>query len=417
MRPEFGCGIHDYVFDSIDAATVGPDRARGAQRARPLGAAHRRARRRGRPSTRPRPARCYIDIDYRSAATNDRAQPRLPVLRHPGRGVAHEAARDPTSTTAGSRTSSTRRKRCSSRRRCPEWTDHNVSDPGITLIELFAWMTETLVYRLNRVPDKIHVALLDLLGIALDPPTRGDDGAPLPARRRPADGAGRDPRGRDRGRNGPDGERGVDRLPDERGLHDPGGAADGVRRRARRDGEGRRRGRRHGEAEGTRPAPVRDAAQRRRRALPRLRRAARPADAAGRGRLLAGPRRGGRSRGSAAPLGGVHRRRGWEEAEVLADTTGGFNYGSGIVELQLPQARAGDVARPAGARVRCRLDSTTRSGAEGGAFMSRRRSTRSRRLRSARSSRPRTRPARRSRCSAKATVRPVRSSACATPRS
>src|SRR5215210_679936 len=23
MRPEFGCGVHDYVFDSIDATTVG----------------------------------------------------------------------------------------------------------------------------------------------------------------------------------------------------------------------------------------------------------------------------------------------------------------------------------------------------------------------------------------------------------
>ena len=36
--------------------------------------------------------------------------------------------------------------------RCPEWTDHNVSDPGVTLIELFAWMTDQVVYRLNRVP-------------------------------------------------------------------------------------------------------------------------------------------------------------------------------------------------------------------------------------------------------------------------
>ena len=42
-------------------------------------------------------------------------------------------------------------------RACPEWTEHNVSDPGITLIELFAWMTEMTIYRLNRVPDKLHV--------------------------------------------------------------------------------------------------------------------------------------------------------------------------------------------------------------------------------------------------------------------
>ena len=47
---------------------------------------------------------------------------------------------------------------------CPEWTEHNVSDPGITLIELFAWMTELTIYRLNRVPDKLHVVLLELLG-------------------------------------------------------------------------------------------------------------------------------------------------------------------------------------------------------------------------------------------------------------
>ena len=56
-------------------------------------------------------------------------------------------------------------------RRCPEWTEHNVSDPGITLIELFAWMTEMTTYRLNRVPDKIYVQLLELLGVPLRPPT------------------------------------------------------------------------------------------------------------------------------------------------------------------------------------------------------------------------------------------------------
>src|SRR5438067_556450 len=56
-------------------------------------------------------------------------------------------------------------------RTCPEWTEHNVSDPGITLIELFAWMTEMLIYRVNRIPDKLHVALLELLGIGLEPPS------------------------------------------------------------------------------------------------------------------------------------------------------------------------------------------------------------------------------------------------------
>jgi predicted phage baseplate assembly protein len=51
-----------------------------------------------------------------------------------------------------------------------EWTDHNVSDPGVTLIELFAWMTETLLYRLNQVPDLHYVRLMEMLGIQLQAP-------------------------------------------------------------------------------------------------------------------------------------------------------------------------------------------------------------------------------------------------------
>ncbi|GAB4196371.1 MAG: putative baseplate assembly protein [Roseiflexaceae bacterium] len=53
---------------------------------------------------------------------------------------------------------------------CPEWTDHNVSDPGITLIELFSWITETLIYRLNRVPDKSYITFLNLMGVQLQEP-------------------------------------------------------------------------------------------------------------------------------------------------------------------------------------------------------------------------------------------------------
>ncbi|MGQ0839838.1 putative baseplate assembly protein [Actinokineospora sp.] len=56
-------------------------------------------------------------------------------------------------------------------RRCPEWTDHNVSDPGVTLIETFAFMTEQLCYRLNRVPDRLYVKFLELLGLRMLPPT------------------------------------------------------------------------------------------------------------------------------------------------------------------------------------------------------------------------------------------------------
>jgi hypothetical protein len=49
-------------------------------------------------------------------------------------------------------------------RYAPDWTDHNESDPGIMLIELFAWLTETLIYRLNRIPEASEVRFLELLG-------------------------------------------------------------------------------------------------------------------------------------------------------------------------------------------------------------------------------------------------------------
>src|SRR3979411_2799475 len=55
-------------------------------------------------------------------------------------------------------------------RYCPEWTDHNVSDPGVALIELFAWMTDLLLYRVNQVPDKLYVKFLELIGVRLEPP-------------------------------------------------------------------------------------------------------------------------------------------------------------------------------------------------------------------------------------------------------
>ncbi len=55
-------------------------------------------------------------------------------------------------------------------RYCPEWTNHNPSDPGITILELTAWMTELLLYRVNRIPEKNYVAFLNMLGIRLRAP-------------------------------------------------------------------------------------------------------------------------------------------------------------------------------------------------------------------------------------------------------
>jgi predicted phage baseplate assembly protein len=52
----------------------------------------------------------------------------------------------------------------------PEWTDFNESDPGITLIELFAWLADILVYRINKIPDKAYIKFLQMLNIQLNLP-------------------------------------------------------------------------------------------------------------------------------------------------------------------------------------------------------------------------------------------------------
>jgi predicted phage baseplate assembly protein len=45
----------------------------------------------------------------------------------------------------------------------PAWTNHNPSDPGITVLELFAWLTEMLIYRLNRITPANTLAFLRLV--------------------------------------------------------------------------------------------------------------------------------------------------------------------------------------------------------------------------------------------------------------
>jgi predicted phage baseplate assembly protein len=249
-------------------------------------------------------------------------------------------------------------------RTCPEWSEHNVSDPGITLIELFAQMVDQLIYRVNRIPEKLHVALLELLGIRLDPPSAAhtsvrfrltsEPGEPVPI---------------------PAGETEVGTLrtaseqsvifqttedftiqplrPDayvlkHGGTITPVAVADGTARP-------------HGEQQavfGSPPAP---------------------GDALHLGfdapiaRLLlridveAPEARGAGVDPRDPPLrwevsAGENR---WLPAEVLVDNTGGFNYGSGSVELQLPEHSGPELLK--GRRlhwVRCRVDATTPSGKE-----------------------------------------------------
>ncbi len=72
----------------------------------------------------------------------------------------------------------------------PEWTNLSDADPGMTLVQLFAWMTEMVIFRLNQVPDKTYIHFLNFIGEtrkgarpASAPVTltlRGDGGLDLP---------------------------------------------------------------------------------------------------------------------------------------------------------------------------------------------------------------------------------------------
>jgi len=53
-----------------------------------------------------------------------------------------------------------------------EWTDFNPSDPGIALVELFAWLSEMMLYRIDQVTEKNQLKFLELIGIE---PDEGED--------------------------------------------------------------------------------------------------------------------------------------------------------------------------------------------------------------------------------------------------
>jgi predicted phage baseplate assembly protein len=57
----------------------------------------------------------------------------------------------------------------------PEWTNVREGDPGRTLIELFAWLGDTILYRANLIPERQRLAFLRLLGVGMRPaiPARG----------------------------------------------------------------------------------------------------------------------------------------------------------------------------------------------------------------------------------------------------
>jgi hypothetical protein len=78
--------------------------------------------------------------------------------------------------------------------RCPDWNDLTESDPGMVLVELFAYLTDTMLYRLNRVPVKAYCEFLRLIGVRLYPPAAATAMLRF-TRSRPGDGPIEIPRG------------------------------------------------------------------------------------------------------------------------------------------------------------------------------------------------------------------------------
>jgi hypothetical protein len=49
----------------------------------------------------------------------------------------------------------------------PEWTNFNQSDPGVTLVQLFSFLTENILYRANLTPERQRIKFLQLLRVPL----------------------------------------------------------------------------------------------------------------------------------------------------------------------------------------------------------------------------------------------------------
>ncbi len=169
MRPEFGCGIWDEVFSPMDATTAGRvayDVRAALERWEPrinVTAVDVHVQRRGR-------GRMDVWITYAEARHERPPQPGIPVLCDPGRAGDLMPLPVPNLDDRRFQDLVDDAKRLV-QQRCPDWTDHNVSDPGVTLIETFAFMVDQLLYRLNRVPERNYVKFLDMLGVRLFAPS------------------------------------------------------------------------------------------------------------------------------------------------------------------------------------------------------------------------------------------------------
>ncbi len=234
MRPEFGCGIHDYVFETIEPTPSAASRTRSASRST---AGSRASRSWTSTSTSRAPAGASCDrAQLRAARHQRRAQPRLPVLPRSGGGHMRLPDIDLDDRDFQELVSEARVRvaQLPGVDRAQRLRSRHHADRAVRVDDRDA-----------RLPAQPHPrqgsrALLDLLGRASTrrPRPRTDVRFRLaaPARGRWCS------RAADRGRRAARRRGAGRRVPDGRRLHDPAARAGGLRRRAR----GRLQGRRHG---------------------------------------------------------------------------------------------------------------------------------------------------------------------------
>jgi predicted phage baseplate assembly protein len=250
---------------------------------------------------------------------------------------------------------------------CPELAVNGGADPTAALIELFTWMTGLAVERLAMVPDKLHVALLDLLGIELDGPAAAHTELRLRLSAPPTE-----PleirAGTEAGTLRTATQESVVFATSETFVIPPLPPAAYVVQRA---GAAKEIGVADGVAYPTGPDQIPFSRQ------PQIGDALYLGFEQSLSRLLmrvsmeASMARGAGVKPDDPPLRWEVSRGdgGWDEVEVLEDLTGGFNYGSGTVEVQCPRGSGTEAL--AGRRLywlRCRIAETTRVTGEPAVF-------------------------------------------------